>query len=81
MAADAVVADRPGKVAEAGFERRTPLGCLEGAGSGLVRPEEVDERRGAGKHARDGFAALSADQVVGVLPFGKKGEAEALARL
>src|SRR5581483_893631 len=56
--ADAVVPDRASEVAEARFESGAALGRLERSGGGLVRPEEVDERRGSGEHALHAVAAL-----------------------
>ena len=86
---------RPGRSGGARSRRRSPRAISRSRASsaarrsgvsktpclGLARPDHVDQRPRRGDHLGHRVAAGGADQVVGVLPLGQEGEAEALARL
>ena len=65
--------------AKPAVQRRPPFRRVQRTGLRLAAPEHLHQRLRGLKHAGDGVAATGAGEVVGILPVGQEGEAQAAA--
>ena len=80
IAPQRLVGDLARQFVKPALEPGAPFGRIEGLGLGFARPQNIDERARRGKHFGNRPCPARAREIVGVLPVGQKGEAQAPAR-
>ncbi len=80
IAAQGLILDHAADLDEPAFEPGAALGRRQGLALRLAQPDEIDERQGLAEHVFDRRGAAAAGEIVRVLAFRQKREAQRAAR-